>query len=261
MTKRRRCAAVSVSRVVDTAVEVAGVVVKYPTFTLGPIDLEINAGEIVCLVGPNGAGKTTLLRALIGLLPLESGHVLLGGENVQGRAPSVVKRIGWIPDDDTELLEDLTCSELWDLHAYAHSHAGAERKSLLEHAQSIAAQLDFDPPKILLASCSHGMRKKAQIVTALMHEPRLLLLDEPRNGLDPIAIDRLEQLITGARDMGRAIVISTHDLHYAQRVADRVVVMSRGTVRAMGTPTSLMTECDSSLHDAFMRLIAPEWND
>ena len=238
-------------------VEIAGARVDYATFTLGPVDLDVHAGEILCVVGPNGAGKTTLLRAASGLLPLASGEVRLGGESVAGRPPRVLRRIGWVPDEEDDILGDLTCTELWELHAYAHARVDGSFEPLVARARELAERLDFVPPRTLVASFSHGMKKKAQIVAGLMHEPDFVIFDEPRNGLDPIAIDRLERLVDELRASGRAIVIATHDLHYAQRVADRVAVLRGGQVAALGTPDAL-ADGAGGLPEAFLRLVEPQ---
>lgn len=232
--------------------------VRFDGFQLGPLSLALEAGSIVCVVGPNGAGKTTLLRALAGLVPLSSGRIVVGGREVAGRDESVRRCVGWVPDDGDELLPELTASELWALHAHAHARWGGDPRQMEEQARALARRLDFDPPPRLVATFSHGMRKKTQLVAGLLHRPDVVLVDEPRNGLDPIAIERLEWLLRELRDDGRSVVVATHDLWYAERTGDRVAVLRHGRLAACGPPGELMAGSEASFSEAFFRLITQE---
>jgi ABC-2 type transport system ATP-binding protein len=220
--------------IVDSAV------VTFPGFQLGPISLEVREGEIACVIGANGSGKTTLLRSIVGLQRLSAGTISVFGCPSAGRSPALLNMIGWVPDDQNALVEDLTASELWQLHAHGHALAGAERGDLAEAIAECQRWLDFFPPSALLRSFSHGMRKKTQLVAALMHKPRLIILDEPHNGLDPIAIETLDRGVERLRELGHAIVISTHDLFYAERVADHVVILNGGQLVADGSTGSVI---------------------
>lgn len=237
------------------AVAARGVVVHLGGFTLGPLDLEVGASEILCLVGPNGAGKTTLLRALTGLRPPDSGSTEIAGWPALGRSPEALRRLGWVPDDVDDILPEVTAEELWDLHALAHSSVDGTVDAMRARAAALAERLDFRPPASRIAVYSHGMRKKTQLVAGLLHDPDVVFLDEPRNGLDPIAIERLENLLQELRDGGRAIVLATHDLRYAERVADRVCILHDGQVAALGTLREVLRGDEKELVQAFFRIL------
>jgi ABC-2 type transport system ATP-binding protein len=233
---------------------VRGVAATIGSFDLGPVTLSARQGELLCLLGPNGAGKTTLLRTVLGLLPC-TGQLLIGGRDVRDRAPETVRSIGYVPDDPDELIPELSASELWELHAYAHSGVAGDAGEMMDHAFALAEWFGFEPPAAILGSYSHGMRKKTQLVAALLHGPSLLIVDEPRNGLDPFGIDRVERYLRYLATQGTAILLASHDLHWAQRVADRVAVLDRGQVLAFGPPGALVAPEDRDLSDTFFSLV------
>ena len=177
-----------------------------------------------------------MLNAVLGLVPPSAGEVSVLGQPAGGRNARTLRHVGFAPDDDAALIEELTASELWRLHARLHAKVEGDVGALERHALEIARQLDFAPPRATVASFSHGMKKKTQLAAALMHRPRLLVLDEPRNGLDPLGIERLEALLRRVRSDGTACLVASHDLRWAERVADRVILLADGRVVAAGTP-------------------------
>jgi ABC-type multidrug transport system ATPase subunit len=252
MTSPSTRTAPSVSRLDLDRVEV-----RRGQFHLGPVSVQAEGGRIHALVGPNGAGKTTLIQSVLGLLPLSAGSVRLGGEPTAGRAPAVLARLGYVSDDPTEIIEELTARELWAVHARARRATDAPDR-LMTRAAALAERLGFDPPpRQLIRDFSHGMRKKTQLVAGLMHEPELVVMDEPRNGLDPLGIQQLERLIADLRDAGRVVLVATHDLHWAERTADLVCVLDHGRVLRVGAVDDILeAEDDDNLVDAFFAVVA-----
>lgn len=239
-------------------VRATDLVVTYPRFQLGPVTLELQPGTLTCLTGPNGAGKTTLIRALLGLLPADGGHVELAGTPAPQRDPVALRQVGYVPDDQDALIEELTAEELWDLHACAHARVHGDVSAMRARAAELAQRLDFTPPDDPIAGYSHGMRKKTQLVAALLHEPALLVVDEPRNGLDPIGIERLERILRDERDSGTALLAASHDLWWAERMADAAWVIDQGDLLASGSHAALLEDGETELAQAFFRILERE---
>jgi ABC-2 type transport system ATP-binding protein len=223
-------------------------------FALQIAQLAVNPGQIVCIVGPNGGGKTTLLLTVLGLLP-HTGSCRITGQEYDGTQHAIKQHIGFIPDDPELLFEELTALEYWDIAASMLRQDAQPRQRLQQHAAHLAAGLSFAPPHYTMRQYSHGMRKKAQIVHALLHEPELLIIDELRNGLDPIAITQAEQRMHAERKRGAAILVATHDLWWAERFADYIYILANGAIVAHGTLATLRAPGERHLQQAFMRII------
>lgn len=231
-----------------------GVVVERSSFTLGPISLTVHPGEAVCVVGPNGAGKTTLIDVVTGALAPRSGEVRIEGQRVDLRQRSFLSHVGVVPDDPGVLIEELTALEYWSLVARVHRGEHCWRETM-DTTGELSRALGFEPPDYTIASFSHGMRKKVQLVASLLHDPTLLVIDELRNGLDPIAGRQAETVVQRALDRGKGALLASHDLYWTERNATSVVVLSGGQVVAKGPPALLRQPHDSSLEDAFLRLV------
>jgi ABC-2 type transport system ATP-binding protein len=212
-------------------------------------------------VGPNGSGKTTLIRALMGLVKLSTGEVLYDAMPMSSRPPDVLRLIGFVPDGPDNLVPELTAQELWELHALAHSRISGSFGEMMTYAEHLAHVLDLGPSRATIRSYSHGMQKKTQLVASLMHRPDYLILDEPRNGLDPIAGETLDRLVAGECRRGATVVLATHDLRYAARVAHSVTVLNRGQCTAMGAPDQLQVKGERDFVDTFFRLVKDTGND
>lgn len=235
--------------------ELDAVAVDRGRFSLHIPYLAVQPGQIACIVGPNGSGKTTLLLTALGLVP-HSGTVQITGKPYDGTQPKLKARIGFIPDDPEMLFEELTAREHWALTASMLAQRRVAPEILLRsQAAKLAKAIGFDPPATVAGSYSHGMRKKTQFVMALMGRPPLIVVDELRNGLDPIAVRQAEDLMRIEKSRGAAILAATHDLWWAERFADYVYVVHQGELIAHGTPKQLLTAGETSLEQAFFRLI------
>ncbi|MET0779794.1 MAG: ABC transporter ATP-binding protein [Candidatus Saccharimonadales bacterium] len=221
--------------------------------------MDLRRGEIACLVGTNGCGKTTLLLTALGVLP-HRGECLLYGRPYDGTDSRLKARIGFIPDDPELLFEELTATEQWSVAASVlrQSRSDAEYDLLMSRARHLANRISFNPPSQIARTYSHGMRKKTQIVSALLGKPEVVIIDELRNGLDPIAIRQTEGLIKSERDRGAAVLVATHDLWWAERFADYIYVLDKGRVVAQGTLRQLLLSHEPNLETAFYRIVGAD---
>ncbi len=238
------------------AVEVQGLTKRYGAFTaVDGIDLTIARGEIMGLLGPNGAGKTTTLRMLCGLLRPTAGTARVAGIDL-GRDPRGAKaKLGYL-DEEPIVYPYLTGREfltfVCDLYGVP---GGAERRA---HVQGLLELFELaDKQDETIAGYSHGMRQKIGLASLLAHSPELLLLDEPTNGLDPRSARRVKDLLQELSRRGVTTVLSTHLLEIAQALCDRVAIMDRGRIVAVGTLEELRQgtqQATASLEDLFLAL-------
>src|ERR1700729_3627583 len=220
------------------------------------IDLEIAAGSLSGLVGPNGAGKTTSLSMMTGLLRRDAGQVLVNGLGVWAAPPAAKAVIGVVPAE-ARLFERLSGEELLE-------YAGRLRGLPVGEARSRAAQLlgvlDLAADaKRLVADYSTGMRKKASLGCALIHNPSVLFLDEPLEGVDPISADVIRRLLTRYTESGSTVLFSSHVMELVEQVCDHVSIIDQGTIVATGTTEQVRG--GKTLQQAFIDLVGPRAHD
>jgi ABC-2 type transport system ATP-binding protein len=204
---------------------------------VGPLSFEIASGEIVGLLGLNGAGKTTTLRVLACDLLPSSGRVLVDGIDVVDRPHEVRARIGYLPDHPP-LYDEMTVHEQLVFAAKLRGMTGAQadkRASAVEEQTQIAA-VAHD----LISTLSHGFRQRVGIAQAIVHEPRLLVLDEPISGLDPVQIVEMRELVRSLREK-HTVIVSSHILSEISETCDRLLVIRSGEIVASGTESELST--------------------
>jgi ABC-2 type transport system ATP-binding protein len=207
------------------------------TRALDEITLDVESGEILGLLGPNGSGKSTLLRVLSFLIPPSSGTLSLMGRVIGMRDPSSLQQMGVVFDQAVHY-EHLTGYENAWFFARAY---GVESSDLESRLHDLFTSLSLwerrdDPVSVY----SHGMRRKLALIEALVHHPRVILLDEPSLGLDYLARMSLYQILRDEADSGASIVLATNDVNEARLLCDRVALMNRGRLMTVGTPESLI---------------------
>ena len=221
------------------------------------IDLEIHRGEVFGLLGPNGAGKTTTLRMLAGLVVPTSGWARVCGFDVWREPRPARARLGYL-DEDPIVYPYLTGREFLELLADLYGlPRGRQRELQIDRLLSLFEMTDKADE--LISGYSHGTRQKISLASLLVHDPEVLFLDEPTNGLDPRAARRVKELLQELAERGRAVILSTHILEIAQALCDRVAIIHRGRVAAVGSLEELRAGAGAgadraSLEDLFLQL-------
>lgn len=238
------------------ALAITGLVRRYGTFTaVDALSLTVRAGEIVGFLGANGAGKTTTLRCACGLLQPDAGRVVVAGHDLASAPRAARAALGFVPDRPF-VHERLTHREHLEFIAALYDVPAARAR---ERGEALLAQLALtEVADQRLEQASLGMRQKLAVAMAVLHEPALLMLDEPLVGLDPPAARTLKDLLRAHAAAGGGVLVSTHLLEVAERVCDRVVILRRGRVVADGTLTELRGErTGASLEEVFMQHQSP----
>jgi ABC-2 type transport system ATP-binding protein len=238
------------------ALEVRGLRKTFARPAVDGLDLTIAPGEFYALLGPNGAGKTTTLRMITGLLKPDAGSVHVFGVDARKDPRGAKSLLAWLPDEPM-LYDKLTPLEylefvagLWGMPAELAQRRAQE---LLERLQLWAHRDE------LCEGFSRGMKQKAVLAGALVHDPRLLILDEPLTGLDASIAREVKDLLLERVRAGGTVILTTHILEVAERLVDRIGIMQHGKLVAEGTLAELRSETGSayaSLEDMFLRLVA-----
>ncbi len=202
------------------------------------VSFDIPAGQVVAFLGPNGAGKTTTIRALTGFHPPSAGRLTVAGYDVQTASRQARQRIGYLPES-TPLHPEMRVIEYLHFRARLYGLTGADLAKACDQALSRCWLEEVQ--RRLIGQLSKGFRQRVGLAAALLHEPPVLILDEPTSGLDPTQIKATRALL---RELAgeHTMLLSTHILPEAQRVCDRVIIISRGEIKADGTPTELLAD-------------------
>lgn len=206
------------------------------TLAVRHLDLKIRSGELFAMLGHNGAGKTTTIKMLVGLLRPESGEVLVDGRNVVTQVRDATRRIGYVPDEPY-LYEKLSGREFLLFVAQMHGLERDDANTAIEREIERFGLGRFADE--LSESYSHGMKQRTVFAAAMLHEPPVLVVDEPLVGLDPHSIRLVKDLLRERADAGTSIFMSTHTLAAAEEVADRIGVMQKGELIFLGTVEEL----------------------
>ena len=217
------------------------------------VSLEVHAGEIFGFLGPNGAGKTTTIKVIVGLLQPTSGTVRVGGHDVQKEPLQAKASSGYVPDEP-HLYPKLTGRELLRFVGNLYGVTGEQVERRIDELLRL---FDLTPAADdTIDSYSHGMRQKTALAAALVHDPKVLVLDEPTVGLDPKSARLIKDLLRQMAERGAAVFLSTHILEIAENMCDRIGIINQGRLIASGTMAELRSlgKGESSLEDIFLSL-------
>lgn len=217
------------------------------------ISLKVNAGEIFAFIGHNGAGKTTTIKSIVGILEFEEGDILIDGISIKKDLLECKRKIAYIPDNP-DIYESLTGIQYLNFIADIFNVSKSDRESLIKFYADKFEITNFLGD--LISSYSHGMKQKLVIISALIHKPKLLILDEPFVGLDPKASHLLKEEMQRLCSEGVAIFFSTHVLEVAEKLCNKVAIIQNGVIVTQGKMEEV--KGDSSLEDIFMELIDNE---
>ena len=213
------------------------------------LTLHIAPGEIYGFIGHNGAGKTTTLKSVVGIQQFDAGTITIGGHSIQDDPIACKKMLAYIPDNP-DLYEFMTGIQYLNFIADIFGVEAETRQARIrKYAELFALTDDLAQP---IAAYSHGMKQKLAIISAWLHEPKLILMDEPFVGLDPIAAHELKEIMAEHCRNGGAIFFSTHVLEVAEKLCDNVAIIKNGKLIAHGTMDSVRG--DGSLERVFLEL-------
>ncbi len=213
------------------------------------VSIHIRPGEIYAFIGHNGAGKTTTLKCCCGILDFDSGEILVDGLSVKKEPLECKKRLAYIPDNP-DLYEFMSGIKYLNFVADIYGVSAGDRQARIhEYADLFELTADLAQP---ISAYSHGMKQKLAIIAALLHEPKLIIMDEPFVGLDPLAAHKLKQIMREHCDKGGAIFFSTHVLEVAEKLCDKVAIIKGGKLIRSGSMEEV--KGDDSLEEVFLEL-------
>jgi ABC-2 type transport system ATP-binding protein len=224
------------------------------------LELAIDKGEMFGFLGPNGAGKTTTIRMMMGILVPSSGSVRIDGLDCQADRVEVKRRVGYLPDNPI-FYDYLRGREILE---FVGEMQGQSREDARKNAARLLGDLALDDAAEEYAvNYSTGMKKKLGLACALIHDPSVLILDEPTNGLDPRASREVQDRLRVAAGQGKTIFLSTHLLDMAERLCSRVAIIHKGELVAVGPLAALQEKVipGGSLEEVFMEVTRPQGSD
>ena len=213
------------------------------------LSLHIHPGEIYGFIGHNGAGKTTTLRSVVGILDFDEGKITINGKSIQDDPVNCKKEIAYIPDNP-DLYDYMSGIKYLNFVADIFGVSSTDRQERIrKYAELLELKDDLAQP---ISAYSHGMKQKLAVISAWMHSPKLIIMDEPFVGLDPKAAHLLKEMMREHCDNGGAIFFSTHVLEVAEKLCDKVAIIKQGKLIKAGTMEEV--KGDDSLEDVFLEL-------
>ena len=213
------------------------------------LNLSVENGEIFGFIGHNGAGKTTTIKSIVGILDFEAGDILIDGKSIKNDEMACKRIMAYIPDNP-DIYESLTGIRYLNFIGDIYKVDARLRETLIrQYADAFELTANLGD---VIASYSHGMKQKLMIISALIHQPKLLILDEPFVGLDPKAAHILKQLMRELCDQGGSIFFSTHVLEVVEKLCDHVAIIKNGSIITEGSIDQVMG--DQSLEEVFLEL-------
>lgn len=217
------------------------------------LSLHIKQGEIFGFIGHNGAGKTTTLKSVVGILKFDSGEIFVDGVSVKENPKACKEKIAYIPDNP-DLYEFMTGTQYLNFVSDIFSVSTEKRKELIgKYADIFEMTTNLSQS---ISSYSHGMKQKLAVISALVHSPKLVIMDEPFVGLDPKAAHILKEIMREICNQGGAIFFSTHVLEVAEKLCDKVAIIKNGTLIKSGTMEEV--KGDNSLENVFLEMSESE---
>jgi ABC-2 type transport system ATP-binding protein len=220
---------------------------RYGNFqALKPLDLHVKKGEVFGFLGPNGAGKTTLIRMLAGVLPPTAGQIWIDGFDLAKDPLGAKSQVGYIPDRPY-LYEKLTAKEMLEFIGGVY---GLEREVIEHRGEALLRSYGlWKVADQLVEGFSHGMKQRLTFCTSLLHNPPLVIVDEPMVGLDPGGARQVKDVFRQIASEGRTVFLSTHSLDVAQEVCDRLVILNHGEIVAQGSYSEIRSNAHPSAKD------------
>ncbi len=213
------------------------------------LNIHINPGEIYGFIGHNGAGKTTTLKSVVGILKFDEGEIYVDGVSIKNDPVAVKKKIAYIPDNP-DLYDFMTGIKYLNFVADIYGVSAEDRTNLIEkYADIFGLTADLGAS---ISSYSHGMKQKLAIISAFIHSPKLIIMDEPFVGLDPKAAHSLKEMMRQVCSNGGAIFFSTHVLEVAEKLCDKVAIIKQGKLIKSGTMEEV--KGDESLEAVFLEM-------
>lgn len=238
-------------------IRVEGVEKRYGNFqALHRLDLHVRPGEVFGFLGPNGAGKTTTIRMFAGVLTPTAGRIVIDGVDLAADPVESKRRVGYVPDRPY-LYDKLTAREFLKFIGRIY---GMSAGAITERTDRLLSENQLlDRADELIEAYSHGMKQRLVLASALLHDPKALIVDEPMVGLDPHGARRIKLLFRKLADEGRTVFLSTHSLDVAEEVCDRVGILYRGRLVALGTIAEMRSGyAGANLEEIFMQITEEE---
>ena len=234
-------------------IEVEGLVKAYQNVTaVDGLSFRVARGEVLGLVGPNGAGKTTTLRCLAGILPPNAGTIRIAGFDLASQGVEARRRLAFMPDEP-RLFDYLTVRDHLEFTGRLYgvgADAGESARALLDELELTGQE------RALPAELSRGMKQKLVVACGLLHDPEVLVFDEPLTGIDPLGIRKMKQTIVRRAAAGASVIVSSYLLPLVEEICSRVLVLSRGKAVLLGTLDEIRANAggDASLEEIFLRV-------
>lgn len=231
-------------------IEIKNVTKKYgDKIALKNINFNVNDGDIFAFIGHNGAGKTTLIKSIVGIHDFEEGEILINGKSIKKEPIACKKEMAFIPDNP-ELYDNMTAAEFINFMCDMYE---VDEKTRTENITKYAKLFDIEGNlNDLIGSFSHGMKQKVALIAALAHNPKILIMDEPFVGLDPIAVHGVKEIMNEMVKEGKIIFYSTHILDVAEKLCSRVAIIKKGELVKVGSMAEI--KGDESLEKVFLEL-------
>jgi ABC-2 type transport system ATP-binding protein len=218
------------------------------------LTLKVGSSEIFGLLGPNGAGKSTTIKMMVGLLKPDSGLIKIGGDDISLDPVSAKRSLAYIPEK-SHIFNKLTA---WEYITFIGGLYGLREDTFRDNAEEYLKKFElFNWKDELISNFSMGMRQRLLLISSFMRRPKVVILDEPHNGLDPKGIRLLKDCMLRMRDEGTSILLSTHVIAIAEELCDNIAIINKGSIAAQGSSDNLKDYAqsdDKTLEDIFLRL-------